>query len=234
MLPLRSSPMLALDTETTGVNAFRDRVVTCSMIFDNGAGKQTERDWIINPGIEIPTGASDVHGVTTAIAQAKGILPEDGLRQIAASLYPMMKAGIPLVIYNAPYDITILKAEFDRYGIKFPLEFDRIIDPLVLDKQLDKWRKGKRQLTVTAAHYGYDLTNAHTADADNRAAIHVARAVLEKYFTDDTTIEELQELQKEWKAEQAADLQKYFRKSKNDPSIVINGEWPFMVTEEAA
>lgn len=217
--------MLALDTETTGVNVFEDRVVTCSLIYDDGRGNQKERNYIIDPGVEIPRGASAVHGITNEIARAQGLPPGQGLREIASSMAVMMDAGIPLVIYNAPYDITLLQSEFQRYGINYDRPFDKVIDPYVIDKAVDRYRKGKRILLETAKLYGFELVNAHSADADNKASLFIARHLLHKHFEDSTTIEELQELQKEWKAEQSASLQKYFRKT--DPDVTINGEWPF-------
>lgn len=237
--PFWALPMLALDTETTGVDPWTARVVTCSMVYDDGQGNpQRVFNWLIDPGIEIPTGASDVHGITTEHARANGVPAEEGLRQIAAHLEPIMKLGIPLNIYNASYDLTLLLSEFERHNIDFPYEFNRVIDPLVIDKKIDKFRKGKRTLGITAALVGYDLTNAHTADADCMASIAVARSFSDRYTQSakiemiyDKTIDEIHELQKIWKAEQASGLQEYFRRTKNDPTIVINGEWPYERTQ---
>lgn len=224
-IPFYDGPMCAVDTETTGIDSFNDRVVTCSMVYDNGQGGQIERNWIIDPGIEIPTGASDVHGVTTEMAQRDGMEASRGILEIAQSLWPMVNSGVPLVIYNAPYDLTLLMAEFRRFGIEFSLPFDKVIDPLVIDKALDKWRRGSRKLTDTAALYGYDLTNAHSADADCKAALHIARAMGRRYFTPDTSLEELQGYQTEWQYKWAVEFQEYLRKSK-DPEAVISTEWP--------
>lgn len=216
---------MALDTETTGVDSFTDRIVTCSMIYDNGLGQQTERNWLVDPGIEIPEGASAVHGITTEVARRDGMDAATALQQMADSLRAMTQVGIPVVIYNAPFDTTILETEFRRFGVDSRgVTYDRIIDPLVIDKAVDKFRKGSRKLIDTAALYGYDLTNAHAADADNKAAIYVARALGAEFFTDDTTIEELQILQKQWKAEQSASFQSYKRRT--DPYAVIDGQWP--------
>lgn len=221
--------MLAVDTETTGVDSFNDRIVTCSMVYDDGRGNQTEKNWIMDPGVDIPTGASDVHGVTTEIAQRDGMDAREGILSIASALFPMVQAGVPLVVYNAPFDLTLLIAEFRRWNIGYEPNFNRVIDPLVIDKATDKYRKGKRQLTVTAALYGYDLANAHSADADCKAALHIARAICEKNFTPDTTIEEVHQLQIGWKAAQARSFQSYLRKE-TDPEAVINQEWPVMTS----
>lgn len=231
--PVYSWPMLALDTETTGVDSFNDRIVTCSMIYDDGQGNQVERDWLINPGIEIPTGASDVHGITTEKARAEGVSPQQALLEMANSLIPMIDAGVPLCVYNAPFDLTLLHAEFDRFSIPFGREFNRVIDPFVIDKALDPYRRGKRILMKTAEHYGYTLTAeaAHAADEDNKASIHIARSTIKLAFTDDTSIEEIHQTQIGWKADQSASLQDYFRRTK-DPHTVIDGGWPLRSRQE--
>ena len=223
--------MLALDTETTGVDPWEARVVTCSMVYDDGAGNpQRVFNWIIDPGVDIPTGASDVHGITTEYAREHGMAATEGIAQIAKHLEPIMNLGIPLVVYNASYDLTLLRREFERHRVDFQYDFDKVIDPLVIDKQVDKYRKGKRTLSVTAALFGYDLTDAHSADADCKAAIAVARGFGEKYGPSDT-IEQIHEKQIAWKREQAQGLQDYFRRTKNDPTIVINDEWPYERTQ---
>lgn len=225
-IPFHALPLLALDTETTGVDNFNDRIVTCAMVYDDGQGNpQVTRNWIIDPGIEIPTGASDIHGVTTEIARAQGVEPTYGLLSIRDSLIPMLKADVPLVVYNASFDLTLLLAEFERFNIDFPYEFKYVIDPLVIDKAVDKWRKGSRKLTDMAKHYGFDLTNAHTADADCVASIAVTRA-FGTHFGAPDTIEAMMIKQPIWKREQASSLQRHFRQSGKDPDAVINGDWP--------
>lgn len=230
--PLATIPVLALDTETTGVDNMNDRIVTCCMVYDDGQGNQQIRNWMIDPGIEIPEGASNVHGVTTEIARANGVSPLEGLTSIRDSLAPMMDAGVPILVYNASFDLTLLYAEFHRWGIGFPYDFDKVIDPLVMDKQLDRFRRGKRILTVTASLYGYELENAHNAEADCLAAIGAFRGMVSG-FGITASVEELHELQKQWKAEQAAGLQAHFRKTK-DPEAVVNGEWPYQLPQMAA
>lgn len=224
MSDLLTMPVLALDTETTGVDNKNDRIVTTCMVYDDGRGNQTIRNWMIDPGIEIPTGASDVHGVTTEIARAHGTSPEEGLLSIRDSLVPMLEAGIPVLVYNAPFDLTLIRSEFLRYGIDFPYRFNRVIDPLVIDKKLDPFRKGKRILTMTASLYGYELENAHNAEADCLAAIGAFRGMVTGYGME-CTVDELHELQVKWKAEQAESFQAYLRRTK-EPDAVINGEWP--------
>jgi DNA polymerase-3 subunit epsilon len=229
--PYYEGPLLSLDTETTGTDPFTCSIVTCNMTYDIPGEEPKIYDWLINPGVGIPEGASAVHGVTDEIAQQHGMDPIIGLTNIAEHLIAWSKYDLPIVVYNAPYDLTLLLAEFTRYSIEFDCDFNRVIDPLVLDKALDKYRKGKRQLALVAEHYGVVLNNAHSADADSMASVQIARAIGKKYKLN-MPVEEIHEKQKEFKKEQSESLQAYFRKSKNDPSIIINSDWPVQLTRE--
>ena len=79
-------------------------------------------------------------------------------------------AGIPVVAYNAPYDFSLLKYEALRHGIEPIIAPAPVIDPLVLDKAHDRYRKGKRTLEVVAAHYAVSLVGAHDAAAEQKHA----------------------------------------------------------------
>ena len=91
--------------------------------------------------------------------------------------------------------------------------------------QLDKYRKGKRTLTVTSAHYGIQIgENAHDAEADCVAAGKLAFKLLGGAALGGLTLTYIHERQIVYAAEQAAGLQAYFRKK--DPSVTIDGAWP--------
>jgi DNA polymerase-3 subunit epsilon len=234
--PYYEMPLLSLDTETTGIDVFNDRVVTCNITYDYPDGREPFiADWIINPGVSIPQGASDVHGITDEIAQRDGGDPFTVLTNIAEHLKNWGNLGLPYVIYNASFDTTILMAEFARYGIPQPTDWYCVIDPLVLDKGVEPYRRGSRKLIDTARHYGIELSeeDAHSANFDSMASVKIARAIGRKYEID-SPLEEVHAQQVIWKKKQAQGLQDYFRKSKNDPTIVINGEWPYQTTKDAA
>ena len=57
----------------------------------------------------------------------------------------------------------------------------RLVDPLVLDRHVDRYRKGKRTLSTVAAHYGVTLEGAHRAAGDAAATVGVARAIAKQY-----------------------------------------------------
>jgi DNA polymerase-3 subunit epsilon len=194
-------PILGFDTETTGVDVTTDRIVTAALVRRVG-GSTAVKTWLIDPGVEIPEAASDIHGITTAYARAHGTAPAPALEELAATLAWSLNRGEPVVAYNACFDLSLLDAELRRHGLKtLPErtggEVRRVIDPLVLDRHLDRYRPGKRRLGNLCEHYQVQsVDHLHTAEVDVVATLEVLRA-LTRSFPEITSmaIDELYELQ---------------------------------------
>ena len=61
------------DLETTGVDVVGDRIVTAHVgLLDASGTVLTARDWLADPGVVIPEGATAVHGITTEYAREHG------------------------------------------------------------------------------------------------------------------------------------------------------------------
>jgi len=217
------------DLETTGVDVTADRVVTAHVGLLDAAGSIVRaRDWLADPGIEIPEGASAIHGVSTARARAEGRPAAAVVAEVVEALGALLDAGIPVVAYNAAYDFSLLKHEALRHGIP-PLEAPSpVIDPLIMDKRYDRYRRGKRTLAVVAAHYAVRLDGAHDASADAVAAGRVAQALVERFAPWlPETAEELHTRQIGWARAQAASLTDYFVQiGRLDPEERLDGTWP--------
>lgn len=226
-LPLWAERIAVFDTETTGVDPREARIVTAALALLNRDGEIAERyDWLLDPGVEIPLPAVQVHGISTDVARTSGIHAEVGIAQIVEQVTEMLARGFPIVAYNAPFDLSLLRAEAQRHGIAWPETVAPVIDPLILDKQFDRFRRGKRTLTAVAAHYGVDIGQAHDAGDDAIAAGRVLHRLTEK-FVDviPADLDELHRRQVEWARDQAENFQAYMRRTKN-PSFVADGGWP--------
>lgn len=226
-LPEWANVIAVFDTETTGIQPDTTRIVSAHVSVLNPYGEVEDRsDWLINCGIEIPAQATAVHGITTERMRAEGASAADSVYEILTKIQGFLSAGIGVVAYNAAYDFTILNREAIRYGFD-PLELPRpIIDPLIIDKQVDKYRKGKRTLEAASAHYGVELTGAHDASADAIAAGRVAQAIGKKFAADLAySAPELHDLQIVWAQEQAESYANW-RRSQNLPVYPGDGLWP--------
>ncbi len=181
-----SAPLLGFDTETTGTNVREDRIVTAALVHSAGPGRaaETVATWLIDPGIDIPPAASAVHGISTEHARTYGMAPREALDEVADALADALGRGIPVVAFNASFDLQILEAELARLGL--PLLAERlghdiapVVDPLVLDRGLDRFRKGKRTLTDLCDVYGVVQDGRlHTADVDVSATLDVLRGII--------------------------------------------------------
>jgi DNA polymerase-3 subunit epsilon len=214
------------DLETTGIDVETCRIVSAYVGVIDEAGEARGVSWLADPGVEIPAGATAVHGISTEHARAEGRDAGEVVAEIIAVLRALLGQGVPVTIYNAPYDLTLLNREAVRHGVE-PLESPApIIDPLVLDRALDRYRPGKRTLTAAAEHYGVELTDAHDAKADAVAAGRLAQVLADRFaHLLGHDLDVLHRRQTEWCADHAAGFEEYMRRTR-DPDFRAYGIWP--------
>lgn len=223
-MPEWAKSLAAFDLETTGLDLRESRIVTaCVAVLNQNGEVQEVHEWLVNPGVEIPEAASNVHGVTTEMAIANGVDPRSAVSEILATL-SRLSQQMPLVAFNAGYDFSILKSEAIRYGFT-PLIAEPVIDPLILDRQLVKFRKGKRTLTALCPDYGVALENAHNSTADAVAAGRLAQSQSTKFEALNVSALELHASQVIWADEQALDFEKWM-KTQNRPDFRAELGWP--------
>ncbi|WP_375000698.1 exonuclease domain-containing protein [Aeromicrobium sp. CTD01-1L150] len=206
-------PLASLDFETTGVDPHADRVVSYALLDEPGF----EITGLIDPGVPIPTAASDVHGITeTMVAGAPG--PAEALTVVIDWVQALIERRVGLVVFNACYDLTMLRAEAQRHGLAEP-DWERllVVDPYVLDWGIERGGLGQRRLVDVAAYYGVRLDGAHDATVDARAAREVAVELAARHATVGTTsLEDLMGHQRTWYADRAEDWNSYARRVGRD------------------
>lgn len=216
------------DLETTGVDPREARIVTAFIgLIDADGELERGTDWLADPGVEIPEAAAAVHGITTEIARAEGRPAAEVVASIRAGLDWIARHRVPLVVYNAPYDLSLLAAECERHGVEPVSLGEQVVDPLVIDKAVDRYRRGKRTLGDACAVYGIELLDAHTAGDDALAAGRLAQAIGAKY-PDEVGALDLAELHRQqvaWAQAQADDFESYMRRER-DPSFTADRGWP--------
>lgn len=185
--------MALFDIESTGIDPFRDRIVTAAVIGVGGGQSTSSQSWLLNPGIEIPQGAIDVHGITNEQA-ATGVDAAAGVLAIAQTVFAASRSGAPIVGHNVVYDLTLLHAECVRHGLSALAAavagIAPVVDTQIIEKHLDPFRPkepkpwtkrpndlcGSHQLVECCRLWGIDLSaaDAHGAEADALAAGRLA------------------------------------------------------------
>lgn len=253
--------LVAFDVESTGTEVFGDRIITAAIVHTAPNERPRTLTWVIDPQIEVPAEAAAVHGWTRdrirthigdpashAARTTNGHtspLPsaDQAFYEIAGQIALAMSQGVPVVAANAAFDLTMLEAENTRHGVDTlaarlaPGGVRGVVDPMILDKQRDPYRKVKggcrcgcgatdKTLTGLCKHYGVLLAGAHDASADALAALRLAvRLAGEWPEIARWKLDTLHKHQIEWRRDQMKSLRAYFDRNGTEHDGCC-GEWP--------
>jgi DNA polymerase-3 subunit epsilon len=167
-------PLVALDLETTSADPKTGRIVEMALI-KIGVGPEgniTKTSSRFNPGIPIPTEASDVHGITDDM-----VAGEPMFKDKAEKLLNFIK-DCDILGYNSNrFDIPLLFEEFARCGLSWNLDGINFLDSFKIFQIYEK-----RDLAAAVLHYtGKPLEGAHGALADIEATMEVFMEQLKRH-----------------------------------------------------
>lgn len=175
-------PIVFFDLETTGINIATDKIVEISILKVFPNGNKESKTWLVNPEIEIPQGAIDVHGVTN-----EKVVTEPTFKELASKVSEMI-ADADLAGFNSNrFDIPLLAEELMRVGIDFDMKNRKAIDVQVIFHK-------KEQRTLGAGYQFYCgkvLEGAHGAEADTNATYEILLAQLDKYDDIENSVDAL-------------------------------------------
>lgn len=169
-------PIVFFDLETTGTDRENDRIVEICMIKVHVDGDKEVRTRRLNPGIYIPIGASDVHGITDDMVKDEPLFAK-----IAKGVLEFIN-GSDIAGFNSnAFDIPMLYNEFLRAGIEWDYHDHMFIDvgnifkrlyPRTLEAAVKKFLKRE--------HDG-----AHGAESDTNATMEVFEALMSIHGSDE-------------------------------------------------
>ena len=151
--------------------------------------------------------------------------------EIARELAEQAAAGRPLVVMNAPFDLTLLDRELRRHRASS-------LDRFWAATRCACWIRGSSTSTWTATARAaarsptsarttaWSWTDAHDAAADALASLEVVRAVGRRFAArlERLSAAELHTLQAVWHAAQARGLQAWFARS--GTAEAVDPAWP--------
>ncbi|MDH6116042.1 DNA polymerase-3 subunit epsilon [Kitasatospora sp. GAS204A] len=226
-------PLVGFDLETTGTDPAESRIVSAALVETVGGLPVRTSRWLLDPGVPIPEQARAIHGISDEHARTRGRPAAAAVAEVAAALCALLAEGVPVVAFNAPFDLSLLDAELRRHEL--PPLADRlsgrlvapVLDALVIDRAVDRYRKGSRGLQRVCEVYGVELLDAHEAASDALAAVRVAVVLGERYPAQvgELSLTALHEQQVGWYREWAEGFQAWLRKGK-DPQAVVDARWP--------
>jgi len=164
---------LVLDTETTGLN---DPELVSVAIIDN-AGRVLI-DELVRPGKPIEPGASRITGITNEAVMNCPEFP---------AIYKRLREAISrrlVVIYNAAYDLKVLRNTCRRYNLEMP-QFDHWCAMEWFAQIYGKWDSYRQnftwqKLSTAASYFAVKPQNAHNALVDCITTLQVVEAGLKR------------------------------------------------------
>ena len=172
-MPLQlKKPLAFIDLETTGTNLACDRIIEIAIVKINIDNSRQIKRKLVNPEVPIPSGASDVHGITDDMVKEAPVF-----KQIANEIKQFIDS-CDLGGYNSNrFDIPLLVEEFLRAGLEFDISNRKLLDVQKIYHQME-------QRTLGAAYKFYCnklLEGAHSAEVDATATSEILEAQLERY-----------------------------------------------------
>lgn len=165
-------PLVAFDLETTGTNVSTDRIVELALLHVSPNGFGSFFQTLVNPGVPIPPGATEIHGITDA--DVKDMPTFDTL---AGDLFPQFDGAVVAGYNIRGFDVPLLLAEFSRTRRGAPQLVGPGLDAFAIFR-----RREPHDLSHAMETYcGHPHANAHNALADTVAAVSVLRAMLARY-----------------------------------------------------
>ena len=183
---------LIFDTETTGLPKKWNAPLTDSenwprciqiawQIHDAAGAVISHEDYLIQPdGYTIPFDSEQIHGISTALAEAQGV----PLDEVLEKFHKALDEVDYVVGHNVSFDRNIMGAEYLRSGLEDVLENKAVVDTCTEETaqlcQLPGGRGGKFKLPTLSELYRFlfqeSFMEAHNATADVEAT---SRAFLE-------------------------------------------------------
>ncbi len=195
--------LLFFDTETTGKLDFKKpvdhpsqprMVQLATILTDDDGGIRSMASMIIRPnGWTIPVEASNIHGITTEIAENFGVDID-----IALSYFSQLCSnhGIRIVAHNIDFDQAIIKGEMFRLGFSDPFHGKKMVCtmkgttgmcqiPSPYGRDDFKWPSLKE--AYGHFHGGQMFDDAHDAMADAKACMSVYFKMLKHQVVESLT-----------------------------------------------
>jgi DNA polymerase-3 subunit epsilon len=169
--PLVALSAVSLDTETTGLNVRRDRLLSVGAVHLHGGQIYPAEtfDRLVNPATRIPPVSTAIHGITDAMV-------------VEAPDYPAVAADLARfcgervwIGHNIGFDAAILRREAKLAGISWTEPV--MLDTLRLYAAL-RPRAPDVELDAVAAELGVDVIGRHTALGDALVTAEVYRRLL--------------------------------------------------------
>jgi len=167
---LREAGFVALDLETTGLDARRDAVVSVAAVPFLGGQPRPGYATLVNPERPIPPASTAIHGLTDDMVAAA-----PRIDRVLAALDDVLDGTPVLAGHGVDFDLAVLERERRQRGL--PRLAIPALDTLLLAAALNPgWPD--YTLERVASRAGVEVVGRHTAEGDALTAGRILLALL--------------------------------------------------------
>jgi DNA polymerase-3 subunit epsilon len=127
-----SRPLAVLDVQSTGLDPDNARIVKLSVFRVDPDGTEHVKSVLVNPGMPIPPGSTQVHGISDLDVMDKPVF-RSYARALADHLEGCDLAGFGIERFGLP----LLQAEFARNDVEFDMEGRSVVDAMTVFHRLE-------------------------------------------------------------------------------------------------
>jgi len=195
--PIRDAPLVALDFETTGLEADEHSIVSIGLVPFTLDGIQLGKAWhqVVRPQLPLHQSSITIHGIThTDIDKA----PD--LEEVLDTLFEHLNGRIPVVHYRnieRPFLNVALQWRL-KESLRFPVLDTMAIEAyLHPDRNPNRWQRllGHRPVSIRLAdsrlRYGLPHYAGHNALIDAIATAELLQAQIVHHFSPETPVGDL-------------------------------------------
>jgi len=175
----KSLPIVAFDTETTGLEPFGgDRIIEFAAVVltlgpDGRVAERTDHSFLINPERQIPRKVTEITGISEA-----DVADAPPFADVAEQIHSLFGDTLT-VAHNYPFDMGFLSSEFERTGRHWPEPLAEI-DTVDLSMKVFKDARSHK-LSDLSDRLDVRLERAHRATDDAAACGYAFAEVMRRH-----------------------------------------------------
>jgi DNA polymerase-3 subunit epsilon len=175
MSHLKSTTLVCLDCETTGLDPKNDRIIEIALIAFKGVETVSSFESLVNPECLIPEASYDIHKISQEMLKGK---PK--VEQVLPEILQLI-GKCPIVGHGIDFDIQIILEEAARAGIHTTIQNNPRIDTVRLARLYGE--SPSNSLETLRNHFSIQEEGAHRAMNDVTVNIQVFQRLTHGYTT---------------------------------------------------